>query len=207
MGTLRIQRLLQGSLLGGLVAIISIGAYGQTHAGLANGHQQQFWEKLTALCGQAHEGQLTVFDPQADAGWLNQPMKIHVRECSDHEIKIPLVVGEDRSRTWVLTRHPDGIELKHDHRHEDGSDDRVTWYGGKTTDDGTHWRQAFPVDQYSRSLFFAEGLSASVDNVWYLELLGDHTLAYGLTRPNRHFRGEFDLTKTVEAPLAPWGHE
>ena len=167
--------------------------------------QQAFWKQLTQLCGQAFAGEMAVYDPLEDADWVDQPMKIHARVCRDDEIQIPLVVGDDRSRTWVVTRHPAGLRLKHVHRHADGSLDAVSWYGGQTTDRGTASRQAFAVDAYSRSLFYAEGLDVSVSNIWYIEIDPGRSLAYGLTRPERHFRAEFNLAEPVEPPPAPWG--
>lgn len=169
--------------------------------------QNAFWASLEALCGQAFAGELSIYDPESDAGWIGQPMKIHFKECSPNEIKVPLVVGDNRSRTWVITRSDHGLALKHDHRHEDGSEDTVTWYGGRTTDAGRAWRQAFAVDDYSKSLFYAEGLDVSAQNIWYMEIHPGETFAYGLTRPNRHFRAEFDLTDAIEPPPAPWGAE
>jgi hypothetical protein len=69
---------------------------------------------------------------------------MHVRVCRDDEIQIPLHVGENRSRTWILTRTAEGLRLKHDHRLEDGSDDPVTQYGGDTAADGTPWPAELP---------------------------------------------------------------
>jgi hypothetical protein len=40
------------------------------------------------------------------------------------------LVGSDRSRTWVFTKTAASVRLKQDHRHKDGSEDRVTQYGG-----------------------------------------------------------------------------
>lgn len=169
--------------------------------------QQVFWDGLTALCGKAFAGELVNYDETMDAGWLSQDMVIHVRECSESEIKIPLFVGEDRSRTWVLTRIEDGLRLKHDHRHEDGSEDTVTWYGGRTTDPGRAWRQTFPVDDYSKALFLTTDLEVSITNLWSMEVHPGDRFAYELTREGRHLRAEFDLSETVEPPPAPWGHE
>lgn len=169
--------------------------------------QETFWAALSSICGQAFAGRLVSFDEQLDAGWLPERMVIHVRECSDQRIAVPLFVGEDRSRTWVLTREDALIRLKHDHRHEDGSEDAVTWYGGHSTDPGRGWRQTFPVDDYSKALFLTNGLEGSVGNFWYMEVVPGRHFAYGLTRPGRHLRAEFDLTTPVEAPPAPWGHE
>ena len=58
------------------------------------------------------------------------------RSCDLAEIRIPFHVGEDRSRTWVMTPTSVGLRLKHDHRHEDGSEDEVTQYGGDTRGTG-----------------------------------------------------------------------
>ena len=89
------------------------------------------------------------------------------------------------------------------HRHEDGSEDAVTQYGG---DSGavTAMRAEFPVDAYSIDMFQREGLTASVTNVWAMEIT-DNMFAYELSRENRFFRVEFDLTEPVPAPPAPWG--
>ena len=48
---------------------------------------------------------------------------MHVRSCEENRIRIPFFVGDDKSRTWVLTFDSDQIQLKHNHRHEDGSVD------------------------------------------------------------------------------------
>ena len=166
-----------------------------------------WWENLTALCGKAFAGEMTGFARPADDGWLGKRVVMHVRECSESEIRIPLHVGENRSRTWVITRTEDGFRLKHDHRHEDGSEDEVTWYGGHTKDPGRATRQTFPVDDYSRALFLANGLDASTGNLWSMEVHAGETFAYELVRSRRHFRAEFDLTEPVEPPPAPWGYE
>ena len=56
------------------------------------------------------------------------------------ELRVPFHVG-DNLRTWILTRTDSGLRLKHDHRHEDGSDDPVTMYGSDTATPGTAARQ------------------------------------------------------------------
>ncbi len=169
--------------------------------------QDLFWDNLSALCGQAFAGEMTGFSRPSDDSWLDRSVVMHVRECSDEEIRIPLHVGENHSRTWILTRMPQGIRLKRDHRHEDGSEDNVTWYGGHTTDPGRSWRQTFPADDYSMALFLASGLNVSVGNFWSMEVHPDEKFAYELVRSGRLFRAEFDLTNPVDVPPAPWGHD
>jgi hypothetical protein len=67
---------------------------------------------------------------------------MHVRRCEEDEIQIPLHVGENRSRTWIITRTDTGLRLKHDHRHPDGSEEEQTQYGGDTEDSGTATEQS-----------------------------------------------------------------
>jgi len=162
------------------------------------------FEALTAYCGQAFAGRVDSEDPR-DADWVGQTLVMHVRECSDDEIRIPLHVGEDRSRTWVVTRTEDGYRLKHDHRHEDGSEDVLTQYGGDSSV-VTASRIEFPADEFSRDLFVAEGIPDSAQNTWMMEIEGE-SFTYGLDRPGRTFRAVFDLSTPVETPPAPWGFE
>ena len=63
----------------------------------------------------------------------------------------------------------------------------------------------FPADRFTKDLLVREGNTAGVNNVWAVEVHPGRTFAYELRRPNRFFRVEFDLTKPVAAPPAPWG--
>lgn len=162
-----------------------------------------FFTAVRAHCGNAYAGRL-VTGETADADMAAASLIMEVRACSADEIRIPFHVGEDRSRTWVLTRTADGLRLKHDHRHEDGAEDKLTQYGGDTASAGTPSRQEFPADDFSKDLFLREGRAVSVDNVWAVEIDAAR-FAYELRRPNRHFRVEFDLTAPVANPPAPWG--
>jgi hypothetical protein len=182
-----------------VVALCAVAACGQAVAP----PQDAFFSSLTALCGKAFAGRLVSTD-DADKGFAAERLMIEVRTCSNDEIRIPFHVGADRSRTWVITRSGPRLRLKHDHRHQDGSPDVVTMYGGDAARDGTSSRQEFPVDQYSVGLFTREGLTASVTNVWAVETTGA-VFAYELRHENRFFRVEFDLTKPVANPPPPWG--
>jgi hypothetical protein len=171
-----------------------------------------FFAALLPLCGQAFEGRVVSSDP-ADAGIARERLVMHVRECDEKVIRIPFHVGADRSRTWVITRTDAGLRLKHDHRHSDGSPDTLTMYGGDSDDTGTPTRQAFPVDAESIALFLREDRAVSTTNTWVVEHESGRGFAYDLSRPavwpdlERHFRVEFDLSKPVPAPPAPWGAE
>jgi hypothetical protein len=169
-----------------------------------------FLSALEGHCGKAYAGRIVANQPASATPdpFEGKTLVMHVRGCDDptREIRIPFHVGDDRSRTWVLTRTATGLRLKHDHRHQDGQPDAVTMYGGDTGDAGTAQRQAFPVDAESVAMFKREGLNASLNNTWAMELVPAKTFVYELSRPNgRLFRVEFDLTTPVEPPPAPWG--
>ncbi len=167
--------------------------------------QDQFFASLAAQCGKAFEGKL-VSNDEADKDFAAERLVMEVRSCTEDEVRIPFHVGENRSRTWVISKTGDGLRLKHDHRHEDGQSDAVTMYGGDTANEGTAARQEFPVDVYSIDIFKREGLTASITNVWAVEA-SDALFAYELKRENRFFRVEFDLSKPVANPPPPWGSE
>lgn len=163
----------------------------------------QFWNDLGALCGKAFEGQL-VQEPSGDDSFAGQRLVMHVRQCSENQIRIPFVVGEDLSRTWVLTRKGDRIELKHDHRHADGSPEEVTMYGGTTANAGRATGQYFPADEETRQV-----IEYAFSNVWSMLLEPGQAFTYGVQRlgTDRVFEVEFDLGTEVAAPPAPWGWE
>ena len=167
--------------------------------------QDQFFSRLSALCGKAFEGRIASPPVEADSSFAGKRLVMHVRECSANTIRIPFHVGEDRSRTWVITRTPAGLRLKHDHRHEDGSEDALTQYGGDTVGSGAAQRQEFPADQFSKDMFIRGNIPQSVTNVWAMEVQPPRMFAYELRRPNRFFRVEFDLTRPVAPPPPPWG--
>ena len=167
------------------------------------GTQDAFWASLHRLCGQAFAGTLVQGSP-ADSGFTGKPLVMHVRRCAPGEVHIPFHVGDDHSRTWIITRTPDGLRLKHDHRHADGTEDRITQYGGDTRDAGTASRQEFHADAHTASL-----IPAAAANVWTVEVVPGERFAYALRREgtDRRFRVEFDLTRPVAPPPAPWGHQ
>ena len=187
-----------------LVAVSLLAAGCVTRA--APDPQAAFMARIAALCGKAFAGRLVTTDP-ADADMAGKPLVMHVARCSADGIRIPFHVGEDRSRTWILSRTPAGLRLKHDHRHADGRPDAVTMYGGDTAGAGSAARQEFPVDAESIALFRANKLDRSVTNVWAVEVT-DRIFAYELRRPppnTRFFRVEFDLARPVSPPPLPWG--
>lgn len=163
------------------------------------------FDDLKDLCGKAFEGRV-VEDSTGSDTWAQNRLVMHIRDCSDTEIKIPLHVGGDRSRVWVITKLEGGhMQLKHDHRHRDGSEDRVTQYGGRTRVIASASSFDFPADDASIENFNENGLEASVMNVWQLRVEeGRNTFHYRLSRPGRSFEIVFDLTKPVDVPPPAW---
>lgn len=171
-----------------------------------------FLANIASYCGKAFAGRVTTNEPKSahPDPFEGKALVMHVRGCDQpaRELRIPFHVGEDRSRTWILTRTETGLRLKHDHRHEDGSEDTLTMYGGDSRASGNTGRQAFPADAESIALFERKGLKASVENTWVMEIEPGERFSYQLIRPSgRNFRVDFDLTEPVQAPPAPWGHE
>lgn len=164
---------------------------------------QAFWDQLAALCGNAYEGRVETSVPP-DTAMSAARLVMHVRSCSPDSVRIPFHIGENRSRTWVLTRTATGLRLKHDHRHEDGAADSVTQYGGDTQDAGSDQQQAFHADAFTAQL-----IPAAAANVWTIELVPGERFSYALRREgtDRRFRAVFDLTRPVAAPPPPWGAE
>ena len=162
--------------------------------------EDAFWQQLSELCGKAYAGSIPAPQPQ-DSDFAKERLVMHVRDCSASEIRIPFHVGANRSRTWVLTRTPEGLRLKHVHRHEDGSEDRVTQYGGDTRGAGSAKAQAFHADAHTAAL-----IPAAATNVWTVELDGD-AFVYRLERPGtpRRFEARFDLRQAVALPPPAWG--
>ena len=165
--------------------------------------QQEFWSSLQALCGRAFSGRL-VEGNASDSAFRTAQLRMHVRSCSPEEIRIPFHLGENRSRTWVITPTATGLRLKHDHRHADGTADPITQYGGDTQNPGTRTKQDFFADSLTAAL-----IPAARTNVWTVEVIPGDRFVYALRREgtDRRFRVEFDLKAPIPAPPPPWGSE
>lgn len=156
--------------------------------------QDAFWANLQGLCESAAEGELlqapdTQISPEAR-------LVVHFWECGDEELRFPLHVDENRSRTWVFIRHEDSLELRHDHRNADGTEESSTWYGASTVAEGTANRQDFVTVR-------DEGSGG-----WRVEIHPGERFEYGTARDGE-FRHHlvFDLANPVDLPSMHWGHE
>lgn len=164
-----------------------------------------YFNNISQYCGKAFEGTVTEDNSNSDS-FANKKLIMHVRKCTDSQLQIPFHVGDDASRTWIITKTGSGLSLKHDHRHKDGTNDVSTMYGGHTVDAGWAEVQSFPADQYSKALFVKQGIPQSLGNTWQM-FIYPTKFTYRLTREGREFRVDFDLTKPVTPPSAPWGYK
>ena len=151
------------------------------------------FEQLKGHAGKAYAGKMTFPDNKPNDP-MNKPMRIEVIKISDNHIRIPLRVGDDNSRVWMLTRIDDSILLKHDHRAKDGTPDDLTNYGGVDAHQLLGRQLIFPADAETAAL-----LPEAKTNVWSLRLSPDgKVLYYYLERDGQpRFEATFDLTKKL----------
>jgi hypothetical protein len=172
--------------------------------------QQAFWDNLRAHCGAAFAGGRTVARPGDDMLTGGELLIAHFRECGDEVIKIPFHIEQpaadgaaaawDRSRTWVFTRHADRLEIRHDHRLPDGTEDEHTWYGGFSESAGTATVQEF--------IYHGRQDPSGLRLGWRIEIHPADRFVYGTIRGDQWtWCVEFDLSRAVMPPPAPWGHE
>lgn len=172
------------------VLAIALAVTGCAASPTSNDSRDQFMATLNSLCGQRFEGvQTYAVDPNNDFAGKTISTQVN---CSAVDVRMPVQVGEDRSRTWIFTRPPAGLELRHDHRHADGTPDKVTMYGGMAQDGGSARSQAFLADAYT-----AELVPGAETNIWFVTLSEDgQVLTYRLERHAKP-RAEFTLRKVA----------
>jgi hypothetical protein len=169
---------------------------------------REFWNALATHCGQAFEGMRVVArDDRPDLLEGDEVLIVHFRECSDELLALPFHIGPpdgewDRSRTWRFTWAEDGqrLELRHDHRHPDGTPDLDnTLYGGLSIDgDGS----------VQRFLYTERTAEDGSPLGWQIEIVPGERYTYGtFSGENWTWRLDFDLATPLEAtPPAPWGY-
>jgi len=197
------------TLFAAFLTVVSLGGAEAKHVSEAPlvsiATHDAFFESIKSHCGKAYEGEIKV-DTSNNAKFAGKKLLMHVRVCKDDELQVPFHVGDDASRTWIIKKTGSGLNLKHDHRHKDGTNDKSTMYGGHTVDAGWEQVQSFPADQYSKELFVELGIPQSIGNTWQMFVYPDR-FTYRLIRQGFEFRVDFDLTKPVAVPNAPWGYQ
>ncbi|MCC5880535.1 MAG: hypothetical protein JJU03_11655 [Idiomarina sp.] len=175
--------------------------------------QQQFFYELGQLCGNAYQGERVVErQDREDMLQGDEELIVHFRECDANRIYAAFHIGSnagmgdwDRSRTWVYTAHEERLELRHDHRLEDGSEDTDnTMYGGYTDSEG----QAADSTLIQRFIFTDRTGDDGEELGWQVELEPGVRYTYGTYQDDEWtWRVDFDLSRTVDAPPSAWGHE
>ena len=160
--------------------------------------QEAFWENLAEHCGEAFRGEI-IQRPDDDQHFEgDEELTVHFRECGEDRLGLPFHVEEDRSRTWILQRTTAGIDLRHDHRYENGAPEESTWYGAHTPDEGSPERQEFLRTDEERG-----------GTGWAIEIVPGERYTYGTIDDEGEWRHQldFDLSEPIEPPPAPWGHD
>jgi len=182
----------------------------------AQSAQDLWWASLSAPCGAAFPGALE-YAPPGDA-MLEGPelLVVHFDRCTDDEIRLPFHIEKmdgtwDRSRTWIFRRvsaeatptagSSARIELRHDHRKPDGSEDETTWYGAWTIEEGEANEQRFVIEDRT----WPDGLARG----WRVIIEPGVRYVYGTFRGDEwSWRVAFDLsTPMAELPPPAWGYE
>jgi hypothetical protein len=138
--------------------------------------QQKFLDNLRSYCGQSFEGWAVY--PEENNTFAGQLLRVTFSVCDSGRVYMPFHVGTDKSRTWQMTMTDKGLLFKHDHRHEDGTPDDLTNYGGYADDRGNEWMQFFPADSFTAAL-----LPEAATNEWTMVIdPSKQTLTYILKR-------------------------
>ena len=139
--------------------------------------QSAFFDSLSSLCDQRFEGEMT-FPTEGQDSFAGKKLVANIASCTNTEIRIPFHVGEDHSRTWIISKTEAGLELKHDHRHHDGTPDEINMYGGLAGSNGSAARQSFFADAHTATI-----IPEARTNVWTISLSEDKSsLTYHLER-------------------------
>jgi hypothetical protein len=151
-----------------------------------------FFDKLKSLEGKTFYGKAIYMPDTTKANdFWGKELKFTVNKGKNSVLRLPFQVGENKSRTWVLTKSKNGIQLKHDHRHDDGSPDSITNYGGVSdVKISTALAQYFPADAFTAKL-----IPTASTNRWIMEFSPDKKkFYYILQRDNvMRFKAEFNL--------------
>ena len=155
-------------------------------------NDKSFIKDLEALKGKTFYGK-AIFMPDTTNknDFWGKKLSFTVAKGKKSELRMPFHVGENKSRTWVLTKTKNGIQLKHDHRHEDGSPDSITNYGGDSDIKiSTALSQYFPADEFTAKL-----IPAAATNRWIMEFSPDKKKFYYILERNNilRFKAEFNL--------------
>lgn len=177
-----------------LLILLMTGSLGS--CGLLTSPEQEFWERVTALCGNAYNGELVEDTPPGLGSDLDgKPLQVNVRDCSSRAISLDFIVDGHLHAVWELEKLGDEIELRHIHK------DSVTGYGGYSSDDSSGSRMNFPADDTTKLIFDEAGIPVSKQNTWAMSVRAGSVFQYEMSRPGRMFLVEFDTSNPVNANI------
>jgi hypothetical protein len=155
--------------------------------------ERTFLENLASLCGQSFSGQEVYVQPGRES-WAGKNLVMHVTVCEENQVHIPFHIDDDQSRTWMFMVDDGRLRFRHDHRHEDGTPEDQTLYGGYSDGSGDAYRQYFPADEYTVEL-----LNDDRNRQWNVMLNEEMTrFTYQLLYHGEVvFAAEFDLTAPI----------
>jgi hypothetical protein len=131
--------------------------------------QRAFFENMRGMCGQTFGGR-TVYAEAHDRTFEPARLFFVVEECDEEELRIPFIVGDDDSRTWILRMGEDGLTFSHEHLRPDGTPHDVSGFGGHATMDGSATFQSFP------DFWATEETPVAERRVWRLRIDREHDL-------------------------------
>ena len=154
--------------------------------------QGAFWDALEPACGTVLPGEM-LSNASSDRDWRRRGVSLDVTECSSEGMRMVVQVGNDRSRTWILTQAADGIDFRIERA--EGTGPGVSGYGGVSSEGADAMRQVFPADEVTKEMFSERGLALALENVWSLTIdpeAGD--LVYEVERISGGRKIRFDLS-------------
>lgn len=156
--------------------------------------EMEFWNNLKSLCGKSFAGEQT-YMKEGRESWAHLDFRMHVALCQEKRIQIPFHLSQDQSRTWMFLIEDGRLRFRHHHRHEDGTPEDLTMYGGYSDGSGTAFVQYFPADDYTIDL-----LQDTLGRKWAIVLDEElTTLKYQLSYHGEVvFEGTFDIANPIE---------
>ncbi len=160
---------------------------------LTDAQERAFLNNIAQLCGQTFSGGET-FIAEGRESWADKQFVMHVTVCEDDRVYVPFHLDDDHSRTWMFLVEDGRLRFRHDHRHEDGTPEDITMYGGYSDGLGTSLLQSFPADEFT-----CEMLPTACNAIWRVFLSEDlKTFSYQLHYGDELlFEGAFDISKNI----------
>lgn len=153
----------------------------------------EFMENLKTFEGQSFYGKV-LFPENPDAPFNADTLYVNFESFTDTEVRMPFILGSDKSRTWVLTLNENGLLFKHDHRHSDGTPEDITMYGGYADEQGNALSQNFPADEETFTM-----MPETSTNVWTFKFNEEMTEFHYILE--RHSAPRFHVVFDLTAPI------